>query len=125
MVWTLVVPLVQDLLQYVVCVDLDVVVVVGEEKKRRGMDTSGKVPISPGRDGDGEGEGDGGSWAYVGGKRDIHTYSLDGWMDGWKSVDRAGTTKSASDFLAARDTRKTDTTVKKALIGRYRASIVD
>lgn len=55
MVWTLVVPLVQNLLQYVVCVDLDVVVVVGEEKKRRGMDTSGKVPISPGRDGDGDG----------------------------------------------------------------------
>lgn len=54
-VWTLVVPLVQNLLQYVVCVDLDVVVVVGEEKKRRGMDTSAKVPISPGRDGDGDG----------------------------------------------------------------------
>lgn len=71
----------------------------------------------------GTGEGDGGSWAYVGGKRDIHTYSLDGWMDGRKSVDRAGTTKPLSDFLAARDTRKTDTAVKKPLlVGTERVS---
>lgn len=111
MVWLLVVPLVQNPLQDVVCVDLDVVV-VGEEKCDEVWILLARYrSVQPGM-GTGTGEGTekvGRRW------KERHTYLQSGWMDGWKSVDRAGTAKPLANFLQA-DTRKTDTAVKKPLL---------